>query len=522
MTLQAALAPCGGAAPPLNVMLASTMFSPSHYIFVSSLAKELLRRGHHVTELVVRPPASPHPNRTSFVIEDKNFFEELDMNVEETPSYSLFDEISFLYDFSEKTTQANLRSKAFSDLMKHIRQKKPKFDVFVLDYPFQETFIGINHEIGRKPMVALTAFNMPEEVLRLMGSPYFPSLLPYGGVGAHGGEPLTLYERAESLVSWLAYRARIDWSYRPWVNRLLAEQFPGSPPLEELEKDVAISLVNTNPALHGPMPLVPSIVEVGGMQAQPARPLPADILDWVNEKAAPHGFVFMSFGTNVRSSSINKGKRDAILRAFGRIKQRVLWKYEEDDILDKLPANVRVVKWAPQNDILGQPNIRCFVSHNGGLSTQEAGYHGVPILGIPFYLDQMHYAKKTERIGVGRSLSYHNITEESFYEALDDVINNPRYRENMQRVRRALRDQKETPVERAAWYVEMAARTAGAPHLRSPALRLCWYQIWMLDILAAILVALAALGLALRLLVRAACATRGSSPTRLAAKDKTH
>ncbi|KAK3925072.1 UDP-glycosyltransferase UGT5 [Frankliniella fusca] len=503
-------------------MFVSTMISPSHYIFVSSLARELLRRGHHLTELVIRPPASPHPNRTSFVIEDKNFIEEHDINLEEASSHSLFDEIGFLYEFCEQTTNDTLRSKAFLDLMKHIRQKKPKFDVFVLDYPLQETFIGINHEIGRKPMVAMTAFNMPEDVLRLMGSPYFPSLLPYAGVGAHGGEPLTFYERAESLVRWLAYRAYIDWKYRPWVNQLLAEHFPGSPPLEELEKDVAISLVNTNPALHGAVPLVPSIVEVGGMQAQPARPLPADILDWVNEKAAPHGFVFMSFGTNVRSASIKKDRRDAILRAFGRIKQRVLWKYEEDDILDKLPANVRVVKWAPQNDILGQPNIRCFVTHNGGLSTQEAGYHGVPILGIPFFVDQIHYAKKTERIGVGRTLSYTNITEENFYEALDDVINNPRYRENMLRVRRALRDQKETPVERAAWYVEMAARTAGAPHLRSPALRLRWYEIWMLDILAAFLAALAALGLALRLLVRAACAPRGSTPTRRAAKDKTH
>ncbi|KAK3930011.1 UDP-glycosyltransferase UGT5 [Frankliniella fusca] len=447
---------------------------PSHYIFVSALAGELLRRGHHVTEFVIKPPASPHPNRTSFVIEGKIYMEEHTFDLDETATFNLFEEIYFWYNYSKTHMRTVFQSKAFNDLMKHLRQKKPKFDVYVMDYWIQEAFIGINYEIGRKPMVAMTPFSLPEDVLKLMGSPYFPSLLPFNGVGAHGGEPLTFYERAESLVRWLAYSAHISWSHRPVVNEFIAEHFPGAPPLEELEKDVAVALVNTNPALHGPIPLVPSIVEVGGMQARPAKPLPADILAWVNEGSAPNGFVFMSFGTNVKSAEIDKGRRDAILRAFGRIKQRVLWKYEEDDILDKLPPNVRVIKWAPQNDILGHPNIRCFVTHNGGLSTQEASYHGVPIIGVPFFADQLLYAKKTERIGVGRTVPYRAITEERFHEALSDVINNPRYRENMQRVKRAMRDQKEPPLERAAWYVEMAARTGGraAPALARAAPRL--------------------------------------------------
>ena len=63
---------------------------------------------------------------------------------------------------------------------------------------------------------------------------------------------------------------------------------------------MSVALVNTNPVLHGAMPVVPAIVEVGGMQIKPAKPLPADLEAWLNSKAAPHGFVFMSFGTNVK------------------------------------------------------------------------------------------------------------------------------------------------------------------------------------------------------------------------------
>ncbi|XP_034236904.1 2-hydroxyacylsphingosine 1-beta-galactosyltransferase-like [Thrips palmi] len=482
------------AAASLNVLLVSTMSSPSHSIWTHALASGLLGRGHRVTELVILAPAAAHPNRTSFVITAPTYSEEHGIDLEVTNVLDTWGEIAFIYGFTCESTRAALESQAFADLTRHLREDKPKFDLFVVDYALQETFIGLNTLIGRVPVVAFTAFNMPEDILQLMGSPFAASLLPYGGVGAHGGVPMTFAERAHNLYRWLAYKAYIHFFVRPAIERDLAKTFPGAPTLEELEKDVALSLVNTSPALHGGMPLVPAVVEVGGLQARPPQPLPRDLLDWVDERNAPHGFVLMSFGTNVKSSKLRKDRRDAMLRAFGRLKQRVLWKYETDDILDKLPPNVKVAKWLPQNDILGHPNIRCFVSHNGGLSTQEASFHGVPIVGVPFFADQIGYSHKIEKIGIGRRVHYQDITEDSFFETVSDVANNPRYRDNMKKVRQALRDQKETPLERAVWWMEYAARTGGAPNLRSPGLLLRWYELYMLDVLGAFLLA-AGLGL---------------------------
>ncbi|KAJ1520344.1 hypothetical protein ONE63_004542 [Megalurothrips usitatus] len=503
LLLLAALTAVPQGSSALNVLFVSTVSSPSHYIWVSALAGGLLQRGHHVTELVIRPPATPHPNRTSFVI-TKTYADEHGFDLEGSFDMTVLEEVPFLYDFCRTSSRIALESQAFAELTLHLREKKPDFDVFVIDYVLQEPLLGLNSMIGRKPVVVMTAFNLPEDVMGLMGSPYFPSLFPYGGVGADGGLPMTFQERAFNLYKWLAYKTYFYLSYRPDVEKAIAETFPRSAPLDELLEDVAVSLVNTSPALHGAMPIVPGIVEVGGLQARPAQPLPKDILDWIDTKNAPHGFVFMSFGTNVKSSFMSKMRREAIMKAFGRIKQRVLWKYEEDDILDQLPPNVRVAKWLPQNDILAHPNIRCFVSHNGGLSSQEASYHGVPVLGVPFFADQLGYSEKFQKLGLGRRVIYRTITEDVFHEALHDVINNPRYRENMQRVKQTLRDQKETPLERAVWWVEYVARTGGAKHLRSPALRLRWYELWMLDVLAAaaaaVAIALWGLGFCVRVL----------------------
>lgn len=46
----------------------------------------------------------------------------------------------------------------------------------------------------------------------------------------------------------------------------------------------------------------------------------------------------------------------------------MLWKWE-DDLPDK-PSNIRIEKWLPQNDILGHPNVKLFITHGGLLSTQ--------------------------------------------------------------------------------------------------------------------------------------------------------
>lgn len=53
-----------------------------------------------------------------------------------------------------------------------------------------------------------------------------------------------------------------------------------------------------------------------------------------------------------------------------------------------LGNNTMLVEWLPQNDLLGHPKTKVFVTHGGTNGLYEAIYHGLPVLGIPLIFDQ--------------------------------------------------------------------------------------------------------------------------------------
>lgn len=119
------------------------------------------------------------------------------------------------------------------------------------------------------------------------------------------------------------------------------------------------------------------------MHTRPAKPLPKDLAEFL-DGSGEEGFVFFSLGSIVKPQEMPESTRKTLVNVFSKLKQRVLWKWNGNDMPD-LPKNVKLAKWLPQQDILGHPKIRVFMSHGGLLSTQESVYHGVPVLGLPVF-----------------------------------------------------------------------------------------------------------------------------------------
>jgi len=70
----------------------------------------------------------------------------------------------------------------------------------------------------------------------------------------------------------------------------------------------------------------------------------------------------------------------------------------------------------------GHSNARVFVTHAGLLGFQEAIFHAIPMLMLPFGNDQKGNSAKARREGFGIILDWENLNEEKISNALDCLI----------------------------------------------------------------------------------------------------
>lgn len=70
---------------------------------------------------------------------------------------------------------------------------------------------------------------------------------------------------------------------------------------------------------------------------------------WINE--FEHGVIYLSLGSLIKGDSMPDEKRHAFIKAFERLPQRVLWKWENETMLGRT-SNILIKKWMQQFDVL--------------------------------------------------------------------------------------------------------------------------------------------------------------------------
>jgi glucuronosyltransferase len=314
--------------------------------------------------------------------------------------------------------------------------------------------------------------------------------------------PMSFIDRLSSSAVNFFMLIMQNYVQYPLVNGIVQEKLPGYPLVEDVKRNASLLFTNRLSAIDGAMPSMPTMVEIGGMIGRPAKPLPKDIEDFV-QGAGKEGFIYMALGSVVPEELITESRKRIIIEAFSRLPQRVIWKFKEQR--SDIPANVKTVTWAPQQDILGHPKLRAFISHGGHSSLDESLYHGVPILGMPIFGDQPANVFRAEALGFGLGLEWEDITLEIFAEKLNQIINNKRYKDSALHHSTLIRDQQVSGLDRAFYWTEYVIRHDGALHLRSAADHLNFFQYFLLDIAAAV-VAIATLVLyVIYKLVRLTC-----------------
>lgn len=195
----------------------------------------------------------------------------------------------------------------------------------------------------------------------------------------------------------------------PRLDAHAAEYFgPDVPSIRELEQRTALAFVNTNPVMDYVAPLPENVIPVAGVHIKEPKPLPQvaeSLFDYdryriISQRnpfqnlktflaTSKRGVVVLCLGSHFRSEYIPKVKQNMFLEVFKELTDyHFLWKFESNFTASDLPNNVRIEPWLPLSDILADSNVKAIFFHGGLLTTQEALWRGVPMIIMPFGLDQ--------------------------------------------------------------------------------------------------------------------------------------
>uniref|UniRef100_UPI00398F124B UDP-glucuronosyltransferase 2C1-like isoform X1 n=2 Tax=Pristiophorus japonicus TaxID=55135 RepID=UPI00398F124B len=307
-----------------------------------------------------------------------------------------------------------------------------------------------------------------------------PSPLSYIPVfNSHLTDKMSFPQRIQNVMQNLLGLSISEFLVYPVYNELCHRYLGRDTDIRTVLLRADVWLMRVDFTFEFPRPIMPNFVYIGGFQCQPPKPLTAQLQDFV-ESSGKHGIVVMSLGTFVNSLSLDISMK--IAEALAQIPQKVIWRHV-GDIPPNIGNNTLLAKWIPQNDLLGHPKTRAFISHGGTNGVYEAIYHGVPVVGLPLFYDQFDNLVRLESRGAAKVVDVASLQSSDLLRALNEVINKTTYREKMQKLSALHRDQPESPMDRAVFWIEYTVRHKGAGHLRSEYYKLPWYVYYSVDVM---------------------------------------
>lgn len=354
------------------------------------------------------------------------------------------------------------------------------YDLIVTELFFAPCYFALGRHLNA-PIVAMSSNALFDFMNDPFGNPVNPSFVPSGMVNY--SQKMTFWQRVINTICTNFMKILFNHSIK--IQDKYVEKYfgPGYPTVYELQKEVALILVNSHFLFNGIRPITPSIIEVGGMhieEKEEEEKLPQEIEKWLDESDA--GCIYVSFGSMVKIESFPKEILNHFYTTFRNIKPvRVLMKIANDKELPPgMPENVKIQPWLPQIQILKHKNTKAFMTHGGLMGTMEAIYYGVPMIGVPLFGDQHSNMHHYEREKIAILMKLETINADRFTNAIQNVLNTPLYRTRITELSRIFKDRQNTPLETAIFWVEFICRNGNI--LKSPAIDLEWWQVQLLDV----------------------------------------
>lgn len=237
-----------------------------------------------------------------------------------------------------------------------------------------------------------------------------------------------------------------DWIGRYWVHPYV--QYRKSHGMDLSRWKNILSLAEGDLTLmadipeYGPTENKPSNYRyVGPVLWEPDIPLPA----WYDHLDPERPVFYFTMGSTGYNRFFNQA-----MQIFGDTEYQIIITtgglYLD---VDRVPANCFVEEFAPGRAIMEKSDA--VVNHGGNGTVYQAISAGVPIVGIPYHVDQEINLQRVQDLGIGLMISERKCSSATLLNALQTLLRDRSYRTNARRLRDSLK--KYTGPTLAARYV---------------------------------------------------------------------
>lgn len=232
--------------------------------------------------------------------------------------------------------------------VKQLLNSGEKFDVVIVEQFGNDAIKALAHHFDSH-LIAFSSTFANEWVNDLVGNPAPTSYVPV--ICSTFPRKMSLVQKTHNTMLYI-FRRLLTYLYvQKEQERIRRKYFPNAPSVNEINSNTSLLFVNGHESLNQPVPMVPNMVQVGGYHVDPPGSLPDDLQRFMDESS--EGVIYFSLGTILKSSNLPDSRRQMFIDTFSKLKQRILWKWDNDTMIGK-PSNVEIRKWMPQSEIIGK------------------------------------------------------------------------------------------------------------------------------------------------------------------------
>lgn len=352
-------------------------------------------------------------------------------------------------------------------------------------------------------IIDVVATDCYSEIVKTLNKPYGVLSIPF--MAWHFGIP-RLPSFVPNHLSDMSDRMTFTERFKNLLNEmlfLLLDKFVSRPSFkrpymkygEHLDKQSFFNTVKhadlhfylEDLAMSYPRPSMPNVVSVGDIMAgEPGSTLSPELDRFLGKGDA----ILFSFGSYIQVVTENISRK--YCKSFQTLKEiKIIWRLNDSKICSRYFGseleNLLVLPWVPQNDLLADDRIKAFITHGGFNSMMESIYHAKPVIVFPIAIDQHVQAgnARVKKYGIHMDMRYWE--SEDLVKNVEEILNNPLYRNNAKLYSDILKSKSDTPAERVSNAINFVMKF-GSQHLKSASLDLYWFQLFMFDICVVILI----------------------------------